>query len=82
MLFTPRCDWNPLGGGRGEKPPYMLSRLPDGSSDFLLAVAPDRRLGEDDPAYDLAGELENRRRVGEARRLLYVALTRAGGGST
>jgi ATP-dependent exoDNAse (exonuclease V) beta subunit len=40
-------------------------------------MGPDWRLGEPEPAYRLLKRLANGRKVGEAKRLLYVGITRA-----
>lgn len=75
-VFIPFLDWNPAGGKKGQPPPYMLERTP-GSGDYLLAPRPDRLMGEEDPLYSLLRKLSARRKLGEAKRLLYVAATRA-----
>src|SRR5208283_3438932 len=59
-----------------QPPPYMLERAP-GSPDYLLAPRPDRLMGEKDPLYALLRKLRSRRQLGEAKRLFYVAVTRA-----
>ena len=75
-VFIPFLDWNPSGGRKDQPPPYMLERAP-GSPDYLLAPRPDRLMGEKDPLYTLLRKLRSRRQLGEARRLFYVAVTRA-----
>ncbi|MFZ2448743.1 MAG: UvrD-helicase domain-containing protein [Syntrophobacteraceae bacterium] len=75
-VFIPFLDWDPAAGKRGQPPPYMLERSP-GSGDYLLAPRPDRLMGEEDPLYNLLRKLRARRKLGEARRLFYVAATRA-----
>jgi ATP-dependent exoDNAse (exonuclease V) beta subunit len=42
-----------------------------------MAMGPDRRLGEPDAGFPLLKRLTNGRRIGEAKRLLYVGMTRA-----
>jgi ATP-dependent exoDNAse (exonuclease V) beta subunit len=75
-VFIPFLDWNPEGGRRDQPPPYMLERAPC-SGDYLLASRPDRLTGEKDPLYSWLRKLRSRRQLGEARRLFYVAVTRA-----
>ncbi|MHC1729796.1 MAG: UvrD-helicase domain-containing protein [Syntrophobacteraceae bacterium] len=75
-VFIPFLDWNPVTGKKGRLPPYMLERLP-GSGDYLLAPRPDRLGGQEDPLYKMLGKLNTMRRMGESKRLFYVAVTRA-----
>ncbi|MGO9414654.1 MAG: UvrD-helicase domain-containing protein [Syntrophobacteraceae bacterium] len=75
-VFIPFMDWNPEGGRKDQPPPYMLERAPN-SGDYLLASRPDRLTGEKDPLYALLSKLRSKRQLGEARRLFYVAVTRA-----
>ncbi len=75
-VFLPFMDRNPNAGNKGLPPPYMLERMP-GSGEYLLAPRPDRLMGERDPLYDHLRTLRARRVLGEARRLFYVAATRA-----
>ena len=75
-IFIPFMDWNPEGGRKEQPPPYMLERAPN-SGDYLLASRPDRLTGEKDPLYAWLSKLRSKRQLGEARRLFYVAVTRA-----
>ncbi len=75
-VFIPFMDWDPAAGKKGQPPPYMLERSP-GSGDYLLAPRPDRLMGEEDPLYSLLRRLQSRRKLGESKRLFYVAATRA-----
>ncbi len=75
-VFIPFLDWDPHGGRKDQPPPYMLERAP-GFGDYLLAPRPDRLTGEKDPLYAWLRNLRSRRQLGEARRLFYVAVTRA-----
>jgi ATP-dependent exoDNAse (exonuclease V) beta subunit len=75
-VFIPFMDWNPEGGRKDQPPPYMIERAPN-SGDYLLASRPDRLTGEKDPLYAWLSKLRSRRQLGEAKRLLYVAVTRA-----
>lgn len=76
-VFLPHLDRNPLEGGQREAPPYILERLPGEREDHLIALRPDRRTKEDSGIYGLLKGLGKERRLGEAKRLYYVALTRA-----
>ena len=75
-VFIPFMDWSPEGGRKDQPPPYVLERTPC-SGDYLLASRPGRLTGEKDPLYAWLLKLRSRRRLGEARRLFYVAVTRA-----
>jgi ATP-dependent exoDNAse (exonuclease V) beta subunit len=75
-VFIPFLDWDPEGGRKDQPPPYMLERAP-GCGDFLLATRPGRLLGEKSPLYERLRKLRARRQLGEAKRLFYVAVTRA-----
>jgi ATP-dependent helicase/nuclease subunit A len=76
-VYLPYLDWKPLAKEAGERPPYLLERSPGASERYLLAARPDRRTGERDPIYDWLRGLRLDRRFGEAKRLFYVAITRA-----
>jgi len=75
-VFIPFMDWNPESQRKDLPPPYVLERSPC-SGDYLLASRPDRLTGEKDPLYAHLRKLRSRRQLGEARRLFYVAVTRA-----
>lgn len=75
-VFIPFLDWNPVTGKKTQPPPYMLERAP-GTGDYLLAPRPDRLMGGEDPLYKMLRDLRKNRQLGEAKRLLYVAATRA-----
>jgi ATP-dependent exoDNAse (exonuclease V) beta subunit len=75
-VFIPFLDWDPQSGRKDQPPPYILERAPD-CGDFLLATRPGRLTGDKDPLYVLLRKLRSRRQLGEARRLFYVAATRA-----
>ena len=57
--------------------PHTCSKGRPASRDYLLAPRPDRLMGEKDPLYTMLRKLRSRRQLGEARRLFYVAVTRA-----
>jgi ATP-dependent exoDNAse (exonuclease V) beta subunit len=75
VVFLPFLDWRPLAAG--EYLPYMLERSTEPPGLPLIAMGPDRRLGEPEPGYRLLKRLANGRKVGETKRLLYVGITRA-----
>jgi ATP-dependent helicase/nuclease subunit A len=75
IVFLPFLDWRPLAAG--EHPPYLLERSTEPPGLPLIAMGPDRRLGEPESAYRLLKRLANGRKVGEAKRLFYVGITRA-----
>lgn len=74
-VFCPFLDWNPLSGGRSDQPPYLLETGKNGEG--LLALRRDRRNGTQDPIYGLLRSREEGKRCAEAKRVLYVAVTRA-----
>lgn len=76
-VYLPFLDWNPEGRERRDPPPYILERVPGASHRHLLAVRPDRQRGMPDPVYKCLRDLQVGRRRGEAKRLFYVAVTRA-----
>lgn len=76
-VFLPHLDRSPLEGGHGDAPPYILERLPGEREEHLIGLRPDRRTKEDSGVYGLLKGLGKERRLGEAKRLYYVALTRA-----
>lgn len=75
-VFLPFLDWRPLAKV-DFAPPYLLERLPDEERSPLIAMGPDRRLREPEPAYRLLRRLQEKRKIGEAKRLFYVGVTRA-----
>ena len=77
VVLAPHMDRNQLARPWGDRPAYIVERLPGGTGRRLAALAPDRRLGESDRLYDVLSDLSGARRLGEAKRLFYVALTRA-----
>ncbi|SPF49096.1 DNA helicase/exodeoxyribonuclease V, subunit A [Syntrophobacter sp. SbD1] len=75
-VFMPFMDWDPESRRKDLPPPYMIERAPH-SGDYLLASRPDRLTGEKDPLYTLLRKLRSKRQLGEAKRVFYVAVTRA-----
>jgi ATP-dependent exoDNAse (exonuclease V) beta subunit len=76
-VYLPFLDWNPMMRERHAQPPYLLERLPGMKDRYLLAARPDRRRGESDPIFKRLWEIRLERRWAEAKRLFYVAVTRA-----
>ena len=77
VVFLPFLDWYPLSGGRGFHPPYLLERLPGSTGELLIAMAPDRRRDKSAGFYQLLRQLGDRKKIAEAKRIFYVAATRA-----
>ncbi|NVM21862.1 MAG: UvrD-helicase domain-containing protein [Desulfobacterales bacterium] len=75
VVFLPFLDWRPLAAGKA--PAYLLERSPGGSGLPLIAMGADRRLGEPEPGYSAIMRLYKGRKLAEAKRLLYVGITRA-----
>ena len=77
VVFLPFLDWNPLSGGRLSQPPYLVERVPGSRGDHLIAMAPDRRRENTAGLYRLLRDMGNRKKLAEAKRIFYVAVTRA-----
>lgn len=77
VVFLPFLDWHPLSGGRGSQPPYLIERLPGSGGEPLITMAPDRRRDKSGAAYRLLRTIGEKKRVAEAKRIFYVAATRA-----
>ena len=77
FVFLPFMDWKPLGSGPRMPPPYLIERLPATDGSHFIAMGTDRRTGLTSKTYSLLKTLEKNRRWGEAKRLFYVAATRA-----
>lgn len=77
VVYLPFLDWNPVSRERKNQPPFLLERVPGGGERHLLAARPDQRRGKPDPVYRRLHRLLVDRRWGEAKRLFYVAATRA-----
>ena len=76
-VFLPHLDRNPLEGSQREDLPYILERLPGEREEHLIGLKPDRRTQDDPGVLGLLKDLKKARALGEAKRLYYVALTRA-----
>ena len=72
--FIPWMDYQLLQSGRGEKPAYLSVSL-EGVP--VVASRPDKRVKRENCVYDFLFEIEKRKTMAEARRLFYVAVTRA-----
>lgn len=72
--FIPWLDYSPKKTGQNEKPAYLAHSIGNTS---LLVSRPDTRSGERDKVYDLLYKIEQGKTVSEAKRLFYVAVTRA-----
>jgi ATP-dependent helicase/nuclease subunit A len=77
-VFLPFLDWRPLGN-KGKTPePFLLEEIP-GSRLQGLALARPYVQEKQSSLYQLLKNLQDRRLLEEARRLFYVAVTRARG---
>ncbi len=76
-VFLPFLDWAPLSDVRIDAPPYLMERVPGTEGEYLVAMGKDRRRKEIPPAFNLLKTFRKKRRWGEAKRLFYVAATRA-----
>ncbi len=72
--FIPWLDYQPLRSGQGEKPAYLSASL-DGVP--VIVSRPDKRVESKNSVYDFFFKIEQRKIVAEAKRLFYVAVTRA-----
>lgn len=77
IVFIPFLDWRPLSSGGQVPPAYLLERIPGASGRHLVAMGTDRRTGEPTPLFQMLKKFQQDRRMGEAKRLFYVAATRA-----
>ncbi|MBN2396887.1 MAG: UvrD-helicase domain-containing protein [Deltaproteobacteria bacterium] len=77
VVFLPFTDWAPLSDIPAESPPYLLERVPGTEGEYLVAMGKDRRSADTPPVFNLLKTFQKKRRWGEAKRLFYVAATRA-----
>jgi ATP-dependent exoDNAse (exonuclease V) beta subunit len=77
VVFLPFLDWYPLGGGRSSQPPYLLETVPTSGGEHLIAIAPDRRREKSGGLYRLLQDIGDKKKLAEAKRIFYVAVTRA-----
>ncbi len=73
-VFLPFLDWRPLG--KEEPPPYLLEEIP-GSGLHALALAPPYWQSEKSLLYQSLRRVKDAGVLAEARRVFYVAATRA-----
>ncbi len=74
-VFLPYLDWRPLGQG-GAPPPFLLEEIPGAHAHVLALAPPAWRTGKDF-SYRLVKVLKEAQGLAEARRVFYVAVTRA-----
>ena len=77
VVFLPFLDWNPLSGGRLSQPPYLVEKLPEPQGKHIIAMAPDQRREKTAGLYRLLRDMGNKKKLAEAKRIFYVAVTRA-----
>jgi len=77
VVFLPFLDWNPLSGGRLSQPPYIVEKLPEPHGKHIIAMAPDQRREKTAGLYRLLRDMGNKKKLAEAKRIFYVAVTRA-----
>ncbi|RJR44924.1 MAG: hypothetical protein C4567_03870 [Deltaproteobacteria bacterium] len=75
QVFIPFLDWQPLKN-ESKTPPFLLEEIP-GSRLHGLALARPYLQEKQSPIYLLLRNLKERRLLEEARRVFYVAVTRA-----
>ncbi|MDI6854227.1 MAG: UvrD-helicase domain-containing protein [Deltaproteobacteria bacterium] len=75
-VFVPYLDWQPLRKGSRTPPPFLLEEIP-GSSNYGLALAPPYWQTSSGLLYQSLKRLRDARTLAEARRVFYVAATRA-----
>jgi ATP-dependent exoDNAse (exonuclease V) beta subunit len=76
VVFLPFLDWRPLASA-GHRPPYLLERSSEPPGLPMISMAPDQRWGDPGPGHRLLKRLADGRKMGEAKRILYVGMTRA-----
>jgi len=77
VVFLPFMDWAPLSDIPTTSPPYLMERVPGTEGEYLVAMGKDRRSTNTPPVFNLLKAFQKNRRWGEAKRLFYVAATRA-----
>jgi ATP-dependent exoDNAse (exonuclease V) beta subunit len=77
QVFVPYLDWAPLEKGGRLPPPFLLEEIP-GTRRYGLALARPYLQERQSSLYLLLKDLRDRRVLDEARRVFYVAITRAG----
>jgi ATP-dependent exoDNAse (exonuclease V) beta subunit len=75
-VFLPFLDWQPLKMEGNQAPPFLLEEIP-GTRAPVLGLAPPAWQTGGDSGYRLVRNLKQERVLAEARRVFYVAVTRA-----
>ena len=75
-VFLPFLDWQPLRMEGNQPAPFLLEEIP-GTRAHVLGLAPPAWQTGKDSSYRLVRKLKNERLLAEARRVFYVAVTRA-----
>lgn len=75
-VFLPFLDWQPLRMEGNQPPPFLVEEVP-GTRAHVLGLAPPAWQTGQDSSYRLVRRLKNDRVLAEARRVFYVAATRA-----
>lgn len=75
-VFLPFLDWQPLRMGGNTPPPFLLEEIP-GMGSYGLALAPPYWQQKPSLLYQSLRDLHHNRLLAEARRVFYVAATRA-----
>jgi ATP-dependent helicase/nuclease subunit A len=75
-VFLPFMDWEPLKMEGNLPPPFLLEEIP-GAGAHVLGLAPPAWQKGSDSSYRLVKDLKKERLLAEARRVFYVAVTRA-----
>jgi ATP-dependent helicase/nuclease subunit A len=75
-VFLPFLDWQPLRMAGNQPQPFLLEEIP-GTRAHVLGLAPPAWQTGKDSSYRLVRRLKSARVLAEARRVFYVAVTRA-----
>jgi len=75
QVFVPFLDWRPLTGEEAS-PPFLLEEIPEQGL-AVMALAKPYAAARQSSLYQVLKQVRNRRILAEARRLFYVAATRA-----
>ena len=75
-VFLPFLDWQPLKMEGNSPAPFLLEEIP-GTRTHVLGLAPPAWQAGGDSSYRLVANLKQERVLAEARRVFYVAVTRA-----
>jgi ATP-dependent helicase/nuclease subunit A len=75
-VFLPCLDWQTLQMEGNQPPPFLLEEIP-GTRAHVLGLAPPAWLTGKESSYRLVKDLKRERLLAEARRVFYVAVTRA-----